>query len=574
MGERSPEIWAKLLPLLDSALEHEDPRAWLASHPPEDPELLALALKVAARIQESGGILDQSFEAVAREALHDLGPNLVPGTRLGPYVLAEEIGRGGMGVVHRAHRADGEFQDEVVIKLMPPALDTPQRRARFLLERQLLASLRHPRIAQLLDGGFTDSGQPYLVLEYVQGEPIDIAVEQQELGLRARLRLFLAVLEAVAHAHRNLVVHRDLKPSNVLVTGDGHVKLLDFGIAKVIEENEGALSLTGTGMPLMTPAYASPEQVRGEAITTAVDVYQLGLLLYLLLTGVQPQRDAGDSVAGLERAVCRTEIALPSSACLHPWRRRLRGDLDRILQRALAKEPARRYASADAMAEDLRRHLDGRPILASGDSAPYRAAKFISRHQVLAATIAAVAAAVIVFAVVDTARVRTERDRAQLEARQREEVTDLLVGLFKASGDAPARAEEVTARELLDRGVVRIRSELAEQPELRARMLGVIGEAATNVGLYEQAQPLLEEAQEACGNSSGLTAKSGSWPCRGWGTFSNRVASSMRRRARGPRSWNWSRPSGRATAPGSSMRCIAGAARKATSASSMRANRI
>ncbi len=495
MSDRSPETWSRLLVLLDTAFENrpDDPLAWLQEHPPQDEGLLALAREILHRARQDDGILDQSLDQLAKEAIHELAAGPGRGARLGSCVLEEEIGRGGMGVVYRARRVDGEFSEKVVVKLLPPAMDTPQRRARFLLERQLLSALRHPHIAHLLDGGFSPAGQPYLVLEFVEGQRVDLAADERGLDLDARLRLFLSILEAVAHAHRNLVVHRDLKPSNVLVTPDGHVKLLDFGIAKVLEENPAA-GLTGTGLPMMTPEYASPEQVRGETMTTAVDVYQLGLLLYLLVTGVQPQSGAGDSVAKLQRMVCEVEIPRASSVCRHRWKRRLRGDLDRILQRALAKDPAHRYPSADTMAEDLRRHLDGLPVSARADSPLYRAVKFVGRHRMWAAVITTAVLGALLFGVFYTTRVREERQRAEMEARQRDEVASLLVWLFSAAGEAPGRAEEISARELLERGAERIRTELKGQPRLQAETMGVIGEAIMKVGLYEIAAPLLEES--------------------------------------------------------------------------------
>ena len=344
------------------------------------------------------------------------------GRRVGAYRLVREIGQGGMGAVYLAERVDGQFQQQVAVKFVRHSFDSSVLLRRFKAERQILARLDHPNIAHLIDGGVTDDGLPYLMMEYVEGIRIDRYCDRQQHATNERLRIFLAVCEAVHYAHQNLIIHRDLKPSNILVTDKGQVKLLDFGIAKLLDNEDATapifleeLLLTRTGMRVMTPEYAAPEQVRGEPVTTASDVYALGIILYELLTGKRPYRLRGLTPAEVERIVCDQEPARPSTAVtglladaetrtITPYevsrmrstqpdklRRRLAGDLDTIVMKALHKDPTRRYGSAEQFAEDIRRHLMGLPVQARPDAVAYRASKFIRRHR------AGVAGAILVF---------------------------------------------------------------------------------------------------------------------------------------------------------------------------------
>jgi serine/threonine-protein kinase len=407
-------------------------------------------------------------------------------SRVGPYRLVRELGQGGMGVVHLAER-DDQFHQRVAVKIVRHGLDTPELLQRFLAERQILASLSHPNIARLLDGGVTDDGRPYLVLEYVEGEPIDVYCARLALPARDRVRLFLQVARAVHYAHRNLVVHRDLKPTNILVAADGQAKLLDFGIAKILDQSVVPLEAprTRTGLWVMTPEYASPEQVRGDPVTTATDVYGLGLVLYELLTGERAQTVTSLAPAALDRAICETEPP-----------RRLTGDLDRIVALALRKEPERRYASAERLADDLARYLDGEPVAARGESLVYVARKFVARHRWGVAATAALVALVVGWAgtvTVKEAAVRRALESAQLEAVKAEQVTGFLTGLFEASDPAAARGDSLTARELLDRGLSRVDS-LATQPLVQAEVLSVIGRVYQNLGEHDRARPLLERS--------------------------------------------------------------------------------
>ena len=418
------------------------------------------------------------------------------GRRIGHYRIARLLGRGGMGKVYLAMRED-DYAQQVAIKLIQQGLDAEDRIARFHEERQILADLEHPSIARLLDGGTTDDGLPYLVMELVEGEPIDRYCNAQGLDLRRRLELFREVLGAVDIAHRHLVVHRDLKPGNVLVTAGGVPKLIDFGIAKPLHEDGGA----APRRRLMSPGYASPEQVRGERVTTASDVYSLGVLLYLLLSGRHPYRDEGTSEEDLERAVCETTPAAPSAAVREPppgvdgsarrWRRRLAGDPDAIVMKAMRKRPEERYASAAQFADDVGRYLSGHPIRARPSSLPYRTHRFIRRHRLALAAVVvalvALASSVVTFAL---------RSRAASERAQREAIETFLHALFRAADPDRADGEELSVRELLDRGRDELGVGLEEHPLVLSALFAVVGRVYENLGDLRQAEPLLAEALE------------------------------------------------------------------------------
>lgn len=494
-----------------------------------DPELRREILAMLAAESEGGAYIDRFAEELVPRPSQ---PPDLTGRRVGAYRLLRPVGRGGMGVVYEAERADGAFEQRVALKLLTTALTGTEAHERFLAERRILAGLEHPTIARIVDGGVTEDGTPWFAMEHVRGEPIDAYCDRQRLSIRERLELFLQVCDAVEHAHRRLVVHRDLKPANVLVTEDREVKLLDFGIAKLLGAEVGprAGPHTRTALRLMTPEYASPEQVRGESVTTASDVYQLGLLLYELLTGHRPYVLRNRGSGELERAICEQPPTRPSTTlsrevmakrvygasgstikaicqarCSSParLRRRLRGDLENIALKALRKEPDRRYGSADRLAQDIRRHLAELPITARPDTWVYRGRKFLQRHA-LGST---VTAAVLVLAVGVTGfhttriqrardRAEAERDRAQAEAAKSEQVSEFLTALFASADPRRARGSELTARELLDRGVERLDRELAGQPETQASMLHILGRTYSELGLYDAADRLLTRALE------------------------------------------------------------------------------
>ena len=422
-----------------------------------------------------------------------------PRQRVGPYRLIRELGRGGMGVVFLAERAEGGFDQRVVVKLIKRGMDSDAILHRFLRERQILAGLEHASVARLFDGGVTDDGQPYFAMEYVDGKPLTTYCDERGLSVDERLHLFEATCRAVQHAHGRLVVHRDLKPSNILVTTEGQLKLLDFGIAKLLDQEDEAPALTQAGMRLLTLDYAAPEQVRGERVTTAADVYALGVILYELLTGVLPHHGDERSRADVARAICEAEPRRPSLVVASQPRlaRRLRGDLDTIALKALSKEGSRRYTSAEALAEDVHRHLAGHPVLARRETAVYVAAKFVRRH-VVGVTAAAVVTLSLVLGLIGTAWQATvaahERDRARVEAERAQAVKEFLVGLFKAADPAKSMGETITARDLMERGAERIERELASQPALQAELFGTVALISHTIGRDDRAKALGERA--------------------------------------------------------------------------------
>ena len=460
-----PDRWQRVEQVLDIALTTE-PAQWpaiLDETCSTDPELRREVEALLRRVATAQHYLEVPPAAIAAaviaEARESTAGERNEGRRVGVYQIVREIGRGGMSRVFLAERADGQFTQQVALKLLRLGLDSEIDQERFRAERQILASLNHPNIARLLDGGVTDDGLPYLVLEHVDGVPIDRYCRDRALPVRERLALFLTVAEAVQYAHQNLVVHRDLKPSNILVTADGTVKLLDSGLAKLLQTDaaEPAPRTTRMGHRWMTPEYAAPEQIRSEPITTLTDVYQLGAVLYELLAGRVPF--AAGNLHELETAVLGVEPEPPSSAAVRdgssvigrrhtdPWalRRALRGDLDTIVLRALRKEQEQRYASVEAMAEDIRRHQAGQPVRARRQTVTYRARRFIGRHRWGLAA-AAVAALLLMGGGL---RERTLRERAEAEAGKARAVGDYLVSVFDVSNPyafGKQETSDVTAR--------------------------------------------------------------------------------------------------------------------------------
>jgi serine/threonine-protein kinase len=455
-------------------------------------------------------------EALAAHAEGDGLPE-----RIGAYRPLRQLGRGGMGSVYLAVRDGADFEQQVAVKVLralPGDRDLVQR---FANERRILAALRHPNIAALVDGGTTATGVPFVVMEYVEGKDLITHCRERQLGVEQRLRLFVKVCRAVAHAHRALVVHRDLKPGNILVT-DGHdPKLLDFGIAKLLDHDDvdRGDALTRTGHLLLTPEYSSPEQVRGEAITTATDVYALGAVLYELLCGARAQPLTNRSLDTLRTVICDRSPPPPSAAVrldssTGRWSRRLRGDLDTIVAMAMRKEPERRYHSAAALADDLLRHLDGLPVQARAETFGYRFTTFVRRHRAAVAAATVVVAVLVAFTVgtvVQNRQIRVERDfaaaqqriaeRQRDEAERQREVADttagFLVELFEMAAPHHERADGARARELLDRGARRIGERFAGEPLRRANLELAMGRAYVAIGGFAAAEPLLAEALAA-----------------------------------------------------------------------------
>jgi serine/threonine-protein kinase len=517
--------------LLDELLDLDpDARALrLDALDASEPALAALVrrlLEAATRTEEVD--FDRWRRAAADLGAGDPRPPVAEpaaGERLGAWRIVAPLARGGMSRVFVAERVEGGFHQRAALKLFTAsALDGESLARRFEQERQILAAIEHPNIARVLDGGVAPDGRPFLVLELVEGEPIDDWCSRRGLGLDARLELLSKVARTVQHAHRNLIVHRDLKPSNVMVTGDGTVKLLDFGIAKVLE---GSSALAGvalaapetrtTARPL-TPAYASPEQIRGDTISTASDVYQLGLLLYELVAGRPAHVFREDSLRELERVVCEADpprLARRAVTLTGTGERgvRIPADLETIVFKALQKDPARRYGSAEQLAEDLDRFLADEPVRARPDTVAYRVRKFVRRHRLavgLSSLVAVLVAASAVALAFQARRLAAERDRARDAAARAEAVTRFVVGLFEGNDPDVSPGRIPDARELLVRGAERLESELRGQPVLLREMLGHVAEmnlrmfeAATAEPLARRALALAEEAVRSGDASAG-----------------------------------------------------------------------
>lgn len=516
--------WKKLSQVFADSLEREpaDRAAYLDEACSDDPDLRSEVERMLAADGESVG-------RIADDALNTaLGADSWEGRTVGPYRIVREHARGGMGRVFVAERADGAFDHVVALKILQSAIASETLVERFRQERQILARLQHENIATLMDGGVTEDGQPWFAMEFVEGVPIDEYCDEHRLTVEERLRLFSDVCRALVYAHGALVVHRDLKPDNILTTAEGRVRLLDFGIAKLIAEDDDTPQKEGTALLALTPAYASPEQVRGEPVGTATDVYSLGVILYELLTGARPYELPSRVPTEVERVICGVDPVRPSTRVSETatvadhsagsdsdgrdtdggqgdagWnrrsdarklRRRLSGDLDVICLKALRKEPEHRYATVQEFLDDIERHLEGQPVRARPATLGYRFGKSVRRNRWAWGAAAAVVVTSTSLVGFYTSRLTAERDRARVEAEKAGEVADFLQGLFEVADPDESLGRTVTARELLDAGAERIDEGLASQPEVQATMLRVIGEVYASLGLREQAVDLLGRA--------------------------------------------------------------------------------
>ena len=519
--------WERLQDLFSKAVELSpaERAAFVAFETTHDPQLSKELLELLGSDPgDSTGPLTHALRVALNATTRERREALV-GAIIGNYRIVAVLGYGGTGTVYLAERADRQYSAQVAIKVVDTATVLGDLGARLRAERQILASLNHPNISRLLDAGETDAGQPYLVMEYIQGEQLDRYADRAKLDLKARLKLFLEICSPVQYAHQNLVVHRDLKPANILVTSDGVLKLLDFGIAKLLDsaDSGAVVALTRVDDRVLTPEYASPEQILGQPVTTASDVYALGAVLYELLTGVRPYHlPMAASLLELERLICASDPERPSAAIrrlkspdnarkecdvaafaqarrlsAEKLCRRLRGDLDAIVMRALRKDPQDRYGSVEQFAADVRRYLASEPVAARQGNWGYYSKRFMRRYAFGATAGAMFLAAGIAFAIAmsfQTKRIAAERDRATQESGRAETVSNFMLEVFSAPDLFASQDHETTARELLDNAARRIKSDLTQQPEARARLLEAIGKSYRRQNENAQARQILEEA--------------------------------------------------------------------------------
>ncbi len=493
--------WNRIESVCAEAIERTGPErvAWVQAECAGDPALEADVLSLLAELESDPGFLEQPL--ITRPETEG---TLEEGSQVGPYVVARLLGRGGMGEVYLATRdLDGAVQ-RVALKVIRAGMASDEVVRRFRLERRIMAQLNHPSVAQLIDAGVGPDSRPYFVMEFVEGEPLTSWCDDRQLSVAARLRLFQGICAAVQHAHQRLVLHRDLKPRNILVTADGVPKLLDFGIGKVMDDR-GSTDATTEGVRRLTPAYAAPEQLAGAPVTTATDVYALGVMLYELLTGVLPfDHHAAESPTGRLTMPARPSTHTPSvagararAATPDVLRRTLAGDLDTIVLMALRPEPERRYASAAALSDDLTRYLEGQPVSARPDTLRYRVRKFVSRNTgsvVAAATVLVALVAVTGISVVQSRRVTAAAARTAEERDKALEVRGFLMEMFGATGADQAVGDTVSVRALLDRQRAQLDQAFSGREIVKADMLDVLADGYDRLGLYADAEPLARRA--------------------------------------------------------------------------------
>jgi serine/threonine-protein kinase len=523
------ERWKRVRAVFDEAIElRPDQRAAFIAHACIDVEdRNEVEAMLAAATTADATSLSQLAPDLLAELPSDVDPEpdqARTGQRYGAWQIIRPLGRGGMGMVYLAERVDGGFTQRAALKVVRNVVPTNEVLTRFRYERQILANLAHPNIAQLLDGGAGSDGDPYLAMEYIEGTDLRSYCDENKLDVDSRLRLFLTVCNAVSYAHERLVLHRDLKPANVLVAHDGTVKLLDFGVAKLIGE-EHAPETTIVGQRLFTPEYAAPEQISGETTTVAVDVYSLGVMLCETLTGQRPYKIRGRTPAAIEQSIRDAETILPSALVARTTvrtnvnagkqsksrhagharlRKQLRGDLDAIVLKALRKSPLERYVTVSALADDIRAYLNQRPVLARRGSRRYRVWRFLQRHAVpLAfgslALLSLVAGSIV--AMWQAFEAREQRDAAvsaqhaaEHEARKARTALDFMNRMFEQADPSRTRGGDVTAREMLEKGAIQAREGLADEPDILSEMLTAMGKAHIGLGLNAEAAPLLKEA--------------------------------------------------------------------------------
>jgi len=500
------EFWEIITTILDRALElgHEEQMQFIESECKHDSELKKQVVTFLKSINKSEGLWDElldSNRALVNELtssgteLEELKKDSVP-DRIGSYKIKRLLASGGMGDVYLAKRSDGQFHRNVAIKILRSELTHNNLEQRFLYEREILSSLEHPNIARLYDGGLTTDGRPYLVMEYVDGKPISSFCSQHNCSLENKLKLFTQVCEAVNYAHRNLIIHRDLKPDNIFVTSEGIVKILDFGIAKIIDKELSAEELIKTreGLRLLSIQYAAPEQITLEKITTATDVYGLGLLLYEIITGCKPYDLSEKRLKEAEHYIRHMSPDLPSSKANNPSvSNKLRGDLDAIILKALRKEPQHRYQSAEQFLDDINRYKAHLPVQAQKDSIRYRSVKFVKRHSTAIISLLLVISISIGFVFYHTYRMTTERNIAQTEAQKAQQAVSFLMEMFESANPEESLGDTLTVYDLIKKGVQNTET-LDDQPILKSQMFEVIGGVYRSLGEYQNARSLLEKS--------------------------------------------------------------------------------
>ena len=498
------------------ALPPEERDAFLSDACADDTALLSKLRQLIAGAEQT----DAGLRALVAEAAVGVSQDIAvdhSGRQIGPYSVIRRIGEGGMGDVYLAERADNQYRQQVAIKILKPGRDEQVLIQRFRSERQILADLDHPNIGRLIDGGEMENGRPYLVMEYVDGTPITEYCDQNGLDTKQRLRLFLQCCAAVSHAHKRLVNHRDLKPSNILVDAAGTPKLLDFGIAKLLDpqQQQHSMAITRDASRPMTPGHASPEQIRGETPTTATDIYSLGVLLYQLLSGRFPYQLTSHAPSELEQAILTTQPTKPSvrlaesddadapsvddvgrhrGTSVGRLRKELAGDLDNIVMVAMRKEAERRYSTVGDLAADIRSYLEFRPVTARADSVSYRLSRFIRRNRVGVGVTAVVIAGITLQTAFYTRQIQAERDTALTERQTAESVSAFLVDLFNVANPIRGDDSTMTARDILDNGVEKIQTDLDGDPVVKARLLRTMGDAYSHLAYHDKAEAVIRDA--------------------------------------------------------------------------------
>ena len=513
--------WSIIESIVDQALQFpiEEREQFIKEECKDDEKLYEQVSSYLSSIQDSASLfsqVDKVLSSTIRKAStckYDFSSKLI-GTTIDKYQIADLISHGGMGTVFLAKRVDGIYEQTVALKIVRRGMETPENISRFEKEREILAGLNHPNIAQLIDGGVTDFGLPYLVMEYVDGVSIDKYCDDNNLSVHQRINLVISLCEAVQFAHNNLVIHRDLKPANILIDRNGHIKILDFGIAKLIEDKiDGEQNNEITAVQAVTPAYAAPEQISGKGVTTSTDTYAIGVLLYKLLAGTTPFDLDNESPFNGQKKIVNQDPLKPSqkyhqlsidgknkisdsrSVSASKLFHTLKEDLDAILLKSLRKEPCNRYQTVESFVEDLKRYLNNKPVLAHQGNYAYRIKKLLRRNYKQVSFAAAIILLSVTFSIFHTNRITEERNIAQYEAMKTAEISSLLFDLFEANTPNQSLGETITAQELLERGLNRAEN-LVNQPELQAQMFNVIGKVYLKVGNLPKSEELIENSVE------------------------------------------------------------------------------